>query len=71
MTINVGVIGLGVGECHAATYASMDDVCLLRVADQGPSRPAEAGARLDARHLDQDWQRVTDDPDIDVVSICS
>lgn len=70
-TLRVGVIGLGVGEAHLASYQSLPEVEVAAICDIDPARLDEIGDRYDvaARHLD--WRRIAEDPNIDAVSICS
>ena len=69
--LRAGVIGLGVGEQHALSYKAAPGVVLEAVCDKDPVRLREAGDRLDAAKRHEDWRKIVDDPDIDVVSICS
>lgn len=70
-TLRAGVIGLGVGEQHALSYKAIPGVELQAVCDIDPVRLAEAGDRLGVSERHQDWRRITEHPDIDVISICS
>jgi len=69
--LRAGVIGLGVGEQHARAYAALPGVELRAVCDIDPVHLAQVGARLGVSRQHTDWRRVTEDPEIDVVSICS
>ena len=69
--LRAGVIGLGVGERHAAGYRRIPDVALRAVCDIDPSKLANVGDRLGVAERYRDFRRVTEHPDIDVVSICS
>ena len=69
--LRAGVIGLGVGEQHARAYAELPGVELRAICDIDPLHLAAVGARLGVARQHTDWQRITEDPDIDVVSICS
>lgn len=70
-SLRAAVIGLGVGERHVASYQAIDDVEVVAVCDVDPVRLAEVADRYQVprRHLDH--RKVTEDPDIDVISICS
>lgn len=70
-TLRAGVIGLGVGEQHALSYKAIPGVELQAVCDIDPVRLSEAGDRLSVGERHRDWRRITEHPDIDVVSICS
>lgn len=70
-TIRVGVIGLGVGEQHVISYKSIEKCEVRTVCDLDPDKLAEVGNRQGVERQTQDWRRVIEDPEIDVVSICS
>jgi predicted dehydrogenase len=69
--IRAGVIGLGVGERHAAAYAAIPGCRLEAVCDVDETRLREAGTRLGVGRCHADYRAITEDPSIDVVSICS
>ena len=69
--LRVGVIGLGVGERHVVSYKSIDDVEVASVCDLDPVRLVEVADRHAVAGRHSDYRRVTEDPDLDVVSICS
>lgn len=69
--IRAGVIGLGVGERHAAAYAAIRGCRLEAVCDVDEVRLREAGERLGVVRRHADYRAITEDPTIDVVSICS
>ena len=69
--LRAGVIGLGVGERHAAAYKSIPGCALEAVCDVDPVRLQEAGSRLGVARRHEDYRAITEDPSIDVVSICS
>lgn len=70
-TLKAGVIGLGVGEQHVAGYQSCPAVEVAAVCDIDPAKLREVADRRGVSQRHADWRRVTEDPDIDVVSICS
>jgi len=70
-TIRVGVVGLGVGEAHLKSYQSVEGVEVAAVCDIDPVRLDEIAGRYDVRGRHADYRGVTEDPEIDVVSICS
>ena len=69
--IKAAVIGLGVGERHAAAYQAIPGCNLEAVCDIDPVRLREAGDRLGDVRRHTDYRAITEDPSIDVVSICS
>lgn len=69
--IRAGVIGLGVGEQHALAYQALPGVELRAVADIDPIHLDGVANRLGVERRFTEWRKVTEDPDIDVVSICS
>lgn len=69
--LRAGVIGLGVGEAHLRSYQSLADVSVQAICDFDPVRLEDIGARYDVAERHSDYRRITEHPDIDVVSICS
>lgn len=69
--LRVGVIGLGVGEQHVIGYNRLDGVRVTDVCDVDPAKLAEVADRQDVAGRHVDWRRITENPDIDVVSVCS
>ena len=69
--LRAGVIGLGVGEQHLLSYRSIDGVEVRAICDIDPARLQEVGERYNVDHRHADYRALTEDPDIDVVSICS
>jgi predicted dehydrogenase len=68
--LKVGVIGLGVGEQHVLSYqrhgAEVAVVC-----DFDEAKLADVAGRYDVERRETDWRRVTDDPALDAVSVCT
>ena len=69
--IRAGIIGLGVGERHLVGYESTVDVEVAAVCDINPVHLETVADRHDVSERYTDWHRITEHPDIDVVSICS
>jgi predicted dehydrogenase len=69
--LRAGVIGLGVGEQHALSYAAIPGVELRVLCDRDPVKLAEVGARYPLARRVTDYRAVVEDPEVDVVSICS
>lgn len=70
-SIRVGVIGLGVGERHVVSYQAIDGVEVASVCDLDPAVLEDVADRHDIRGRHTDYRMVTEDPSIDLVSICS
>lgn len=69
--LRVGVIGLGVGERHIASYQNIPGCEVRAICDIDSQRLKEVGGRSNVEERYLDYRRVTEDPEIDVVSICS
>ena len=69
--LRAAVIGLGVGEAHAQTYAEHPETELAGLADIDASRLAEVGAAHPGVRATTDPDELLTDPAIDVVSIAS
>ena len=69
--LKAGVIGLGVGEQHVHSYRSIPGVEVAAICDIDPERLAAVGRDHDIAKQASDYRMVTEDPDIDLVSICS
>jgi predicted dehydrogenase len=70
-TLRAGVIGLGVGEQHVVGYKSIPGVEVVAICDTDPNRLAAIGCRNEVALRCEDYRKITEHPDIDVVSICS
>jgi predicted dehydrogenase len=68
--LGVSVIGLGVGEQHARTYASLPSCRLISVCDRDALRADRVARELSTRVARADVE-IFQNPDIDVVSIAS
>lgn len=69
--LRAGIVGLGVGEAHLASYQNIPGVEVAAICDIDPDRLAEIGDMYGVSSRHADYRKVTEDPDIDVVSICS
>lgn len=69
--LRAGVIGLGVGEQHVIGYNNSAGVRVVSVCDIDPAKLREVADRQDVPGRFTDWRRITEDPDIDVISIAS
>ena len=69
--LKAAVIGLGVGEQHVRSYQSIEGVEVTAICDIDTTRLEEVGNRYGIGRRETDFRRLTEDPDIDVISICS
>ncbi len=69
--IRAGVIGLGVGEQHLRSYRAIPGCEVRAVCDIDPDKLRDVAERWDISERYDDYRRITEHPDIDVVSICS
>ena len=65
------VIGVGVGEQHIKSYRSLEGVEVCAICDLDTERLHEVADRYEIEKRETDYRRVTENPDIDVISICS
>ena len=84
-TLNVGVIGLRMGETHAKGVKEVGEsqfllneeghkipaACLYAVCDIDQARAEEVGRRLGAAHVYTDYKDMIADPALDAVIIAS
>ena len=71
MSLRVGVIGLGVGEQHAAGYAAHPECEVVALCDLNRARLDEVGARFKGAQLLGDAEELIELDGLDVVSIAS
>jgi predicted dehydrogenase len=69
--MKAGVIGLGVGEQHAAGYAEHPGVELTALCDLDETRLEEVGAAHPCARLTTSANDLLDDPEIEIVSVAS
>ncbi len=69
--LRAAVIGLGVGEQHVKTYCGLQGVSVVTVCDSDPSKLADVARRYAIPRRESRWRAVVEDPDVDIVSICS
>ena len=69
--LKVGVIGLGVGERHIVGYRAIPGVEVRGCCDINPDQLATVADRQGVEIRATDYRVLTDDPEIDAISICS
>ena len=70
-SLRAGVVGLGIGEQHVIGYNAIADVVVTDVCDIDADKLRKVGARNNVPRLHTDYRKITENPDIDVVSIAS
>lgn len=70
-TLKAGIIGLGVGEAHLRSYRAIEGVEVRAICDINPARLDEVGDSYGVGRRFTDYRKVTEDPEIDVISVCS
>ncbi len=67
----VGIIGCGgISQVHMASLANVPNVQIAQVNDIRPERAQAAAEKTGARVRD-DWRQIVEDPEIDVVHLCT
>lgn len=69
--LGIGVVGLGVGEQHAKTFAGLAGCEVRTLCDLDSTRAIDVAARIGQGRPSTDVSAVLEDPDIDVVAIAS
>lgn len=69
--LKVGVIGLGVGERHIVGYQAIPGVEVRACCDINPDHLKTVADRRGVEIRATDFRTLTDDPEIDAISICS
>lgn len=69
--IKAGVIGLGVGERHIVSYKQISHCEVKSICDISTEKLHDVGERNKIANRYIDYRAITEDPEIDVVSICS
>jgi predicted dehydrogenase len=70
-TLRAGVVGLGVGERHLASYAAQPGVEVVAVCDIDAEKLRAVADRHGVARRCLDYRDIVSAPDIDVVSVCS
>ena len=69
--IRVGVIGLGVGEAHIKSYQSVENCTVVSICDLDQKRLNEIGNKYKIKNRTTDFTQITENSEIQIVSICS
>ena len=69
--LNIGIIGLGVGEAHLKSYKEIPNVEVKSICDIDVNRLEFIGNKYEIEGRFQESKNITEDPNIDIVSICS
>jgi len=69
--LRTGVIGLGVGEQHVKTYQAIDGCEVKAICDFDTDHMNRVGNDYGINERYDDYRRITEHPDIDIVSICT
>jgi predicted dehydrogenase len=70
-TLRAGIVGLGVGERHLASYAAIPGVEVAAICDVDRAKLDDVGDRHGVGRRSTDHRAITEADDIDIVSICS
>lgn len=70
-SLRAGIVGLGVGERHLVSYKKIRGVEVHAVCDINEEHAQRVAREYDVPRYSTDYRSVTEDPEIDVVSICS
>ena len=66
-----GVVGLGVGEQHAAAYSRIQECKLRWLYDLDPQRATAVATRIGAGRPAPSFEAILADQEVDIVSIAS
>ena len=69
--LKVGIIGLGVGEAHLKSYKKIKNVEVISICDLNMKRLNEIKKKYDVPNIVKNYKKITENKEIDVVSICS
>lgn len=69
--MNVGIIGLGVGEKHLDTFQSHSDIKSIKICDFDSNKLSEVMSKNSISQGCSNPKEILEDPSIDLVSICS
>ena len=69
--VKIGVIGLGVGEAHIKSYKKIENAIVTSICDINLKRLSEIQKKYNIPYAYTDSKKITENNDIDLVSICS
>jgi predicted dehydrogenase len=69
--IKAGVIGLGVGEQHVISYNATANCVVKAVCDLNQEHAHNVAKKHNVAHVYDTWEKIAEDTEIDVISICS
>ncbi len=69
--INIGVIGLGVGERHIVGYKQIENVNVIAACDISGKKLNDVCDRQEIEQRHDDYHKLLENPKIDAISICS
>lgn len=69
--VRVGVIGMGIGQMHIASYAQLPDCRLAALCDVDAARVADVGRQYGVEKIFTDADEMFHSGEIDAVSICT
>ena len=69
--LGVGVIGLGVGQQHARTFAQHGDCYVAALCDVNPDKLEQVGREIPGAKRYRESAGLIDDPDVQIVSVAS
>lgn len=69
--LKIGVIGLGVGEQHVISYRKIPGCEVRSTCDTDEAKLHEVSDRQEVVKRYTDYRAITEDPEIDIVSICT
>ncbi len=69
--LTVGVVGLGVGEQHLKSYMAIPDCRVKSICDIDAEKLGSVGSKYNIENRFSDYRKITEDKEIDVVSICT
>jgi predicted dehydrogenase len=71
MTLNVAVVGMGVGEQHARAFAASPHAQVAWLCDLDPAKAARVARDLGQGRVAESYEQILADPDVDAVSLAT
>jgi predicted dehydrogenase len=69
--VGIGIVGLGVGEQHARTYAGLRECCLRWLHDSNVERARSLADQLGSTRVAESYEEILADPEVQIVSLAS